>query len=185
MRIASVTTVLAAFALGACATQTAIPFGAMFSADEALKVVFDDICAPAILEGKSVEALARAQSMVEVDASGIGAKKGDREWRLATIGYTSVTAWSDGTCMISVEFGDAAKHSAYLLSSMAARGVMLTKGATRPASSGGANTAYCTADPQPLVLGIITPTAGSTRKNAVVANLFKAKGIRPDFCKPA
>lgn len=160
------------------------PTGAMFSAKEALRIVFDDVCAPAIVEGKSIETLARARSMIEVDASGANASVGDREWRLASLGYASVMAWADGTCMISVEEGDSNSHSAYLVSSMTARGVKLIKGKTTPAANGGANTAWCTSESRPVVLGIITPTQAGKRA-AVVANLFRARETMPDFCKPS
>jgi hypothetical protein len=181
MRI--LTCLAAALLLSACGTTPSeTPTGAMFSAEAALKVVFDEVCAPAILEGKSVETLARAKSMIEVDATGLNARKDDREWRLATIGYASVMAWADGTCMISVEQGEPASHRAHLLSSIAARGIKLARGKTISAN-GGANTAYCTADAQPLVLGIITPAPGGARRTAIVANLFRAKDAKPDFCQ--
>jgi hypothetical protein len=177
------TTVIAALLLASCSSAPSdSPTGAMFSADEALKSVFDGVCAPAILESKSIETLARAKSMIEVDASGANAGAGDREWRLASLGYASVMAWGDGTCMVSVEHGDSARHSAYLVSSMDARGVKLTRGKTTPAANGGANTAWCTSESRPIVLGIITPTQAG-RRAAVVANLFRARDAMPAFCK--
>lgn len=178
--------VIAAAALAASCSSTspASPTGAMFSADEALKSVFDGVCAPAILEGKSVETLARGKSMIEVDASGANAGAGDREWRLASLGYASVMAWGDGTCMVSVEHGDSARHSAYLVSALSGRGVKLTKGQTTPAANGGVNTAWCTSENRPIVLGIITPTQ-TGRRAAVVANLFRARDAMPAFCKPS
>lgn len=184
MRTAVLAAVLAAvFAVAACTTPDGkpAPYGAMFSVEEALKTVFEDVCAPAILEGKSVETLARGRGMIEVDARGVGAGANDREWRLASLGDASVTAWADGTCMASVEQGDPEKHRAYLLSVMETKGVKLAKSPSRAGANGATNTVYCSAGAKPVVLSLLTPTPGGNRKLAMVANLVKPAS-RPPAC---
>lgn len=183
--------VAAAAAVSGCATPAGgasqpVPVGAVFSADEAVKVVFDSICVPAILEGKPVADLAKARGLVEVQANLKQGGPNDRTYGFPSLSHALVTAWADGTCMISIDKGDAPALRAKLITTLESKSLVIHPGSTVPADNAGEKTAYCSADRPPIVLGVITPRNPDKpgKRAALVANLFRAKSGNPEFCRP-
>lgn len=159
------------------------PFAALTSPSAALKVAFEEVCLPAILDGQSVETLAIQRHLISVNPKLAGFSGEVKTWRLASLGQVYVAAWSDGTCSTTVERGDPEALKAQALAAVRARGIELTEGLSQPAKAGGINIAYCSPGPQPVVLGIITPADKKSPRGAIFLNLFRAKGDQPEFCR--
>ena len=159
------------------------PWKALTSSSAALKVVFDEICLPAILDGQSVARLAVQRHLVEVNPKLAGFSGDVRTWRLASLAHVYVAAWGDGTCSATVDRGDADAFRRQVLDAVAARNIILASGASQPAKADGVNTAYCSAPPQPLVISIITPADRRSRRPAIFVNAFRSRGVEPSFCE--
>jgi hypothetical protein len=160
------------------------PIAALTSPSAAVKVAFEEVCLPAILDGQPVETLAIQRHLVSVNPKLAGFSGEVKTWRLASLGQVYVAAWSDGTCSVTSERGDPEALRQQVLDAMAARGIRLTAGLAQPAKADGINQAYCEAGSHPLVLSIITPVDKKSRRGAVFTNLFRARGERPSFCTP-
>jgi hypothetical protein len=159
------------------------PWAALTSPDAAVKVAFEKVCLPAILDGRPVGPIAVANRLLKVDARQAGATSADEAWRLASLGRVFVVAWSDGSCSSSSERGDPEALSRQVLAAVAARGIVLHQGVTGPADGDGRRVAWCSDGPQPLVLAIITRGGHKGRRPALVTTLFKARGESPPFCR--
>jgi hypothetical protein len=163
------------------------PWRALTSAKAALDVAFGRVCLPAILESGSIEQRALGAYMAPVSARGlgaIGATEADKAWRLGSMAEVSVVAWSDGSCSVSIGRGDAAELSSAVRAALAARSEGFVEGQTAAVDSGrGVRTAYCTPQSPPVVVGVTTP-APHTRRPALVATIFRARGAF-SACAPA
>jgi hypothetical protein len=159
------------------------PWKALTSSSAALKVVFDEICLPAILDGQPVASLAVQRHLIEVKPKLAGFSGDVRTWRLASLAHVYVAAWADGTCSATVDRGDPEAFRRQVLDAVAARDIALAPGISQPAKAEGINTAYCSAPPQPLVISIITPADKKSRRPAIFVNAFRARGAEPSFCK--
>jgi hypothetical protein len=159
------------------------PWKALTSHSAALKVAFEEVCLPAVLEGRNVETLAIQRHLVEVKPKLAGFSGEVRTWRLASLGHVHVAAWADGTCSVSMQRGTSEDMRRQVLDAVAARNVTLAPGISQPAKADGVNTAYCSAPPQPLVVSIITPANKKSRRPAILVNVFRARGAEPSFCR--
>jgi hypothetical protein len=185
---ASLAAILFSGLVGCISAGTASRPAALFSADAALATAFDDGCALAILEGRSIEELARAKEWAQMrpeDAASVGLGPNDKGWLLPSVANVSVAGWADGSCSVSVSSGDSASHRAHLLRTLQDRGLTMTPGLVDPAARGGVRTTYCSAESPPHVLAVIIPGPGpgaDEERQALVATLFRAQGLSPSFC---
>ncbi|HET9160503.1 MAG TPA: hypothetical protein VFN88_07810 [Caulobacteraceae bacterium] len=161
------------------------PFGSLTSPSAALKVAFEEVCVPAILDRQPVEVLAVQRYLVSVNPRLAGFSGEVKTWRLGSLGKVYVAAWADGTCSVTVERGDPDALKAQALAAIKARGIELTQGSVQPAQADGVNVAYCGPPPQPIVLGILSPSDKRSRRPAIFLNLFRAKGDHPSLCNAA
>jgi hypothetical protein len=159
------------------------PWAALTSPEAAVKVAFEKVCLPAILDGRPVGPIAVANRLLKIDGREAGATAADEAWRLASLGRVFVVAWSDGSCSSSSERGDPKALSRQVLAAVAERGIVLHEGLTVPADEHGRRVAWCSEGPQPLVLALITRSGHKGRRPALVATLFKARGESPPFCR--
>lgn len=188
---AAAAAVLSLFA-GACGTPSGpgpdgltrgpAPYGALTSADAALEVVFDQVCLPAILDGGDFVTLARSHYLVETKAPKNSTGQSAQAFRLASMSKASATLWADGTCTVGLEKADTSRMAEHMLATLSARGQGMTVGVSRPADRGGIATAYCNSDLRPLILVIVRPGDGKSKRPAVVANLHRAVGGASDIC---
>jgi hypothetical protein len=158
------------------------PYAALTSSSEALKVVFDEVCVPVILDGGDFVALAKTRYMVEVKPGKDSTGQSSQTFRLASFGEVTATLWADGSCMVGLERGNSDELSAQALASLAARGHTMTSGTSGSAPNDGARKAYCNPDPRPLILAVTTPASKSSKRLALVATLYRAKGGASDIC---
>ncbi len=101
---------------------------------------------------------------------------------LASMAHASVALWSDGTCTLSLQRGDTTAMREHILGALAARDQTMARGVSGPAPRDGTRTAYCNSDPRPLLLAIIEPASKKSKRPAIVANLYRAKGGASDIC---
>jgi hypothetical protein len=147
-----------------------------------LKVVFDEVCMPVVLDGGDFVTLAKSRYMVEVKPGTDSTGQSSQTFRLASFGEVNATLWADGSCMVGLERGNSEALGAQALASLAARGQAMTRGTSGPAPNDGARTAFCNADPRPLILAVTTPASKSSRRPALVATLYRARGGASDIC---
>ena len=163
-------------------TRGAAPYAALTSGDEALKVVFDQVCPPVILDGGDFLILAKSHYLVAGKPSNDKIGQASQTLQLASMARASATLWADGTCSVVLEKGDSEAIRGHILASLAARGQAMKPGVSKPAPRDGVNAAYCNADPRPLLLGVLTPASKASKRPAMVANLYRAKGGASDIC---
>jgi len=175
-----------ALVLAGCATGTEraekgpAPWAALVSPSAALKVVVEEVCIPAILDGGSIEQLALSRYMLPVDPRRAGSPSATRAWRLASYSDIHVFELPNGGCSASVEAGSAEELASAAVSALRARRPDFRAGLVQ--SSGGAErTAYCTDGERPFVAAVVRKTARS-RDTAFLLNLFRAESDRPSFC---
>ncbi len=84
--------------------------------------------------------------------------------------------------MVAIERGDTQTYRSHIVSALEARGQTLSPGVTGAASNDGLRAVYCNADPRPLMLTLITPASPKSKRPAIVANLYRAKGGASDIC---
>ena len=158
------------------------PYGALTSGEEALKIIFDKVCLPTVLGGGDFVTLAKTNYMVEVKSASDSTGQSNRTFDLASMAKASAALWSDGTCTISVQRGDTEKYRAQILAALSAQGQVMKQGNVSAAPNDGINTAYCNADPRPLILAILAPASKQSKRPAIVANFYRAKGGASDIC---
>jgi hypothetical protein len=81
-------------------TRGPAPYSALTSSSEALKVVFDEVCMPVVLDGGDFVALAKSRYMVEVKPGTDSTGQSSKTFRLASFGEVNATLWADGSCMV-------------------------------------------------------------------------------------
>lgn len=163
-------------------TRGPAPYAALTSSSEALKVAFEQVCLPVILDGGDFVTLAKSRYMVEVKPGRDTTGQSSQTFRLASFGEVTATLWEDGSCMVALERGNSEELSSQALASLAARGQVMTRGISGPAANDGARLAFCNPDPRPLILALTTPASKSSRRLALVATLYRAKGGASDIC---
>jgi hypothetical protein len=178
--------------LGACGTPSGpdrdgvtrgpAPYGALVSSSEALKVVFDEVCIPVVLEGGDFVTLAKSRYMVEVKSASDTTGQSSKTFRLASMGEVTATLWEDGSCMVGLERGESDELHAQALSALTSRGHAMKAGVSSPAPNDGARAAFCNADPRPLILVVTKPASKSSKRPALVGTLYRAKGGASDIC---
>lgn len=173
--------------LAACGSSDGVaryaPFGALVSSSEALKVVFDEVCVPVVLDGADFVTTAKSRYMVEDQPSRDATGQSSQSFRLAAIGYVTATLWADGTCMVGLERGDSDELADQALAALAARGHVMKPGLAAAASGDGVRVAFCNQDERPLILAVTRPASKSSKRPALVAGLYRAKGGASDICK--
>jgi hypothetical protein len=157
------------------------PWAALTSPTAAMHVVFDKVCLAAVMDARSIEERALANHLIEVDARSTGSPTAERAWRLASWSYVYVMALPNGACSASVQAGDAEGMNAAALQDMAAR-APFTAG-RRDTANGAERTAWCTAEAERPVVAVLLKKVGG-RRDAFVANVFRAQDDRPPFCTP-
>jgi hypothetical protein len=182
----------ACVALAACGSTTKpgrdgiirgpAPYAALTSASEALKVVFDEVCVPTVLDGGDFVMLAKQRYMVEVKPARDATGQTNQSFRLASLGDVGATLWADGTCTISVERGETEAMKAQVLETLLKRGHTMKPVKTDTAAGGGVRTGYCNDEPRPLLLAIITPGPKPSKRPNIVVNLYRARGGASDIC---
>ena len=157
------------------------PFSALTSPTAALKVAFDEVCLPSVLEGRSLEELARQRYLVPVNPRSTGSSTATAAWRLASYSHVYVVALPGGGCSVGVEGGDPDGLNAAAIEMMQARAAF-APAAPEPVDNGKAErTAWCTPEAnRPYFIALLRRTSG--RRNAFVANVLRAQGLRPSFC---
>ena len=144
-------------------------------------LVFELVCMPVVLDGADFLTLANAHRMVAMAPATSGAAQG-RTFRLGLTGV-SATLWEDGSCAVGAEIGDSEQLQAQTLASLEKRGHAMKQGVSgRPASNDGVGAAYCSAGPQPLVLGVTMPASASSKAHALIATLYRAGNGPADLC---
>ncbi|MDZ4760498.1 MAG: hypothetical protein SGJ21_05445 [Alphaproteobacteria bacterium] len=159
------------------------PYAALTSSDAALKVAFDEVCVPTVLAGGDFATLAKTRYMVEMKPVRDSTGQSSQVFRLASIDEVTATLWADGSCMVGIERGDSEALSAKALASLEARGHVMAAGISSPAPNDGTRAAWCNSDPRPLMLAITTPTGKASKRQALVATLYRAKGGASDICR--
>jgi hypothetical protein len=154
----------------------------MTSSDEALKVVFDEVCLPTVLDGGDFVTLAKSHYLVPGKPSSDKTGQTSQTFELASMARASATLWSDGTCMVGLQKGDTVAMRDHIVAALSARGQVMKPGRSDRDPNGDANTAYCNADPRPLLLAVKTPGPKNSKRPAIVANLYRAKGGASDLC---
>lgn len=163
-------------------TRGPAPYAALTSTSAGLKVVFDEVCIPVVLDGGDFVTLSKSRHMVETKASTDTTGQSSQSFRVASFGEITATLWADGSCMVALERGDSSELRDQVLASLTARGHAMTRGISGAAPNDGARMAFCNADPRPLVLALTTPASKSSRRLALVATLYRAKGGASDIC---
>jgi hypothetical protein len=163
-------------------TRGPAPYAALTSSSEALKVAFDQVCMPVVLDGGDFVALAKSRYMVEVKPGKDSTGQASQTFRLASFGEVTATLWADGSCMVALERGDSEELSSQALASLSSRGHAMTRGTSGPAPNDGVRIAFCNPDPRPLILAVTTPASKSSKRLALVATLYRAKGGASDIC---
>ncbi len=160
------------------------PFAALTSPTAALKVAFDEVCLPAVLEGRSLEDLAHQRYLVPVNPRSTGSPTATAAWRLASYSHVYVVALPGGGCSVAVEGGDPEGLNAAAIAMMKAWAAF-APAAPEPTADGKAErTAWCTPEAnRPYFIALLRRTSG--RRNALVANVQRAQGLRPSFCPVA
>jgi hypothetical protein len=120
--------------------------------------------------------------MVESKPGADTTGQSSQTYRLASFGEVTATLWQDGSCMVGLERGDSEELSAQALASLNARGHAMMPGTSGPAPIDGARKAFCNPDPRPLILAVTTPASKSSKRLALVATLYRAKGGASDIC---
>jgi len=173
--------------LAACGASDGIergpaPYGALVSSSEALKVVFDEVCMPVVLDGADFVTTAKSRYMVSGQPAKDQTGQSSQTFRLAAFGGVTATLWPDGTCMVGLERGDSEELGQQALASLATRGHVMKPGVSEPAPNDGARIAYCNQEPRPLILALTKPASKSSKRPALVAGLYRAKGGASDIC---
>jgi hypothetical protein len=173
--------------LAACGSSDGIvrgpaPYGALVSSSEALKVVFDEVCMPVVLDGADFATTAKSRYMVEGQPSKDATGQSSQSFRLAAFGDVTATLWDDGTCMVGLERGNSDELGNQALAALASRGHVMKPGLAAAASNDGARVAFCNQDPRPLILAVTKPASKSSKRPALVAGLYRAKGGASDIC---
>lgn len=158
------------------------PWNSLTSPMAALKVALDEVCLPAILDGRPIGEVAEARYLRPVPPRSTGSPQATAAWRLASWHNVYVMQLPNGGCSVSLEAGDAGELAAAAVAMAEARG-NFTQGQTVPARNGEAeNTAWCTPEAdRPVVVGVLRKRSG--RGAALVVNVFRAQGARPPFCE--
>jgi hypothetical protein len=162
-------------------TRGSAPDAALTSGDEALKVVFDQVRLPLILDGGDFLTRAKSHDLVARKPSTDAPGQTSQTFELASLAHAAARFWSDGACSGVLQKGDSEAMSSHILASLAARGQAMKPDASKPAARDGVDAACCNADPRPLALGVLTPTARASRRPAIVANLYRAKDGASDI----
>jgi len=163
-------------------TRGPAPYAALTSGDEALKVVFDVVCLPTVLDGADFVTLAKSHYLVEGKPQADPTGQTNQSFVLASMAHATATRFSDGTCMIGIERGEPAAYRDHILNLLAAKGQMMRKGQIDKARTGGDRVVYCNTDPRPLMLILNTPDGPKSKRPAIVASLYRAKGGASDIC---
>lgn len=181
----------AGLALSACASSTAPPRGdgsppwsSLTSPTAALTVVLDEVCLPAIMEGRSIRELAEARYLRPVSPASTGSPSAVAAWRLGSWHSIYVMELPNGGCSASLEAGDADDLAAEAVNMLKARAAF-APGRAAPTQDGNAeNVAWCTPEARrPVVAGVLRRTGG--RRVALLVNVFRAQDARPPFCPAA
>lgn len=189
------TTLLVAMAasISACASATSsgthsgrgpAPYAALTSPTAALKVAFDEVCVPSIMDGQSLEQLALQHYLVAVSPRSTGSPTATAAWRLASYSQVYVVALPTGGCSVSVEGGDPDGLNAAAVEMLRARAAFAPKAAGTSPDGKAERTAWCTPEAdRPWFASLMRRTSGG--RNAFVANVQRAEGARPSFCPAA
>lgn len=184
------TVLLAAAVLSGCASAPtpapgdgSPPYSSLTSPTAALKVVLEEICLPAIMDGRSIRELAEARYLRAVPPRSTGSPSAVAAWRLASWHEIYVMELPNGGCSASLEAGEAddlATEAAAMIKARAA----FSPGLVMPTADGNAeNAAWCSPEAtRPVVAGILRRTGG--RRVALLVNVFRAQNARPPFCPP-
>jgi len=155
------------------------PWVALTSPTAAMQVVFDRICLTAVMEGRSIDDLAYENHLVSVSPRSTGSPTAERAWRLGSWSSVYVVVLPNGGCSASVEAGNPGGLNAAALAAMQAR-APFTAGQSIETNDA-ERTAWCTEEAQrPVVVALLKKVRG--RRNAFVANVFRAEADRPTFC---
>lgn len=185
-RTRRIATGLALLALGACGgaggrEADAPPWSALVSPTAAMTTAFGEVCLAAVMDGRPIADLAAARRLTAVSPRSTGSPAAVAAWWLASYSNVYVMALPGGGCSASVEAGDPADLNAAALALMQARAAFAPAPAER--TNGADRTAWCTAEAdRPVVVALLQKVEG--RRDAFVANVFRASGPRPAFCPP-
>lgn len=157
------------------------PWSSLTSPTAALKVALDEVCLPAILDGRPIGDVAEESYLRPVPPRSTGSSQAIAAWRLASWHNVYVMQLPNGGCSVSLEAGDAGDLAAAAVAMAQAR-ADFTQGQTVPVRNGEAeNTAWCASEAdRPVVVGVLRKRSG--RGPALVVNVFRAQGARPSFC---
>ena len=157
------------------------PWASLTSPTAALTVVLDEVCLPAVMDGRPVGDLAEARYLRPVPPASTGSPMAVAAWRLASWHDIYVMELPNGGCSASIEAGDADALATGAVALLKARAAFAA-GAVTPTADGRAeNTAWCTPETRrPVVAGVVRRTGG--RRVALLLNLFRAGDARPPFC---
>lgn len=177
-----------ALAVSACASSGeprrgdgSPPWSSLTSPGAALTVGLDEVCLPALLEGRPIGEVAEARHLAPVAPRSTGSSQAVAAWRLGSWHQVYVMQLPNGGCSVSLEAGNPEDLAASAVRMIQARGAFAA-GQSFPTRSGQAeNTAWCTPEAdRPWVAGVLKKTSG--RGPALLVNIFRAQGVRPSFC---
>jgi hypothetical protein len=183
-------TVVAALLLSGCASSSSSappigdgspPWSSLTSPTAALTVVLDEICLPAIMDGRPIRELAEARYLRPVPPESTGSPSAVAAWRLASWHHIYVMELPNGGCSFSLEAGEADDLAAETVNRLKARADFAPGRVAPTADGNGENTAWCTPEMRrPVVAGVLRRTGG--RRVALLVNVFRAEDARPSFC---
>jgi hypothetical protein len=160
------------------------PWSSLTSPSAALKVALDEVCLPAVMEGRPIRDLAEARYLRAVAPRSTGSPTAVAAWRLASWHEVHVMELPNGGCSASLEAGDADALYAEAVAMINARAAFAPGLATPTADRNGENVAWCSPEAtRPVIAGIVRRTQG--RRAALLVNVFRAQGARPPFCAAA
>ncbi len=169
---------------GAAAAKEA-PYDALLKPTRAVEIVLTGVCLPYILDGKPADQLARDERLVAMPPKSVGAKAGDRVWRLGSIQHVNAVAWADGSCSTYADRGDPEKYRAIAEAALLARPERFAKGRTEILEGKANRTVYCAARGDEVFVATVVTGLPGAKQRALSSTVFRSRTPGgPPLCHP-
>lgn len=159
--------------------DTKAPWGALVSATRAGEIVLQDVCLPAIAEGRSLEELASTQRLVPMPPRAAKVGPNDRVWRMGSLRGVYAVGWADGACTTFVDQGNSPELSQMAEGVILARPEGFTRGRTEVVNAGKVQrTIFCARTPSGRIVASIATPVGQVERGtrALASTVYRADG---------